>query len=226
MASVQTGPSSIKTLADLLDRLGGVPTDRIRFHPFPGTATVQDVIDVHEREERICELVAGVLLEKVTGFAESSFTGFLGTLLNGFVIPRNLGIVTGPAGAVELMPDLVRIPDLAFTSWDRMPDHRCPTAPIPRLVPNLGVEVLESQKHSRRDGGQASGLLRGRRAGRLGDRSPGPNRCGVHVGDAGNHAGGHRHARWSDGAAGLLAAVAGVVRGARSARMSELAKRR
>ena len=31
--------------------------------------------------------------------------------MNAFVIPRNLGIVTGEAGTVELMPDLVRIPE-------------------------------------------------------------------------------------------------------------------
>src|SRR5262249_32371795 len=55
---------------------------------------------------------------------------------------RNLGIVTGPDGTVEIMADLVRIPDVAFTSWDRMPGRRCPDAPVPRLAPNLAVEVL------------------------------------------------------------------------------------
>jgi hypothetical protein len=32
----------MRTLADLLDRLGGVPLDRIHLRPFPGSATVQD----------------------------------------------------------------------------------------------------------------------------------------------------------------------------------------
>jgi hypothetical protein len=41
----------------------------------------------------------GVLLEKAVGFAESGFTGFLLGVLNTFVLPRNLGIVTGPSGA-------------------------------------------------------------------------------------------------------------------------------
>jgi Uma2 family endonuclease len=41
-----------------------------------------------------------------------------------------------------LMPDLVRIPDVAFTSWDRLPGRRRPTTPVPRLAPNLAVEVL------------------------------------------------------------------------------------
>jgi Uma2 family endonuclease len=133
---------SIKTLADLLDRLGGVPLDRIRFRPFPGTATVQDVIDVQRQEGRLCELVEGVLLEKVMGFTESRLAMFLAGMLNVFVIPRNLGLVTGPDGTVELMADLVRTPDVAFTRWERMPGRRCPTAPVPRLAPNLAVEVL------------------------------------------------------------------------------------
>ncbi len=134
--------STIKTLADFLDRVGGVPADRIRFRPFPGTATVQDVIDIQEREGRLCELVEGVLLEKAVGYNESSLAGFLLSLLNAFVIPRNLGIVTGSDGTVELVAQLVRIPDVAFTSWDRIPGRRRPDSPVPHVVPNLAVEVL------------------------------------------------------------------------------------
>jgi Uma2 family endonuclease len=142
MATVPQTPPRIKTLADLLARLGGIPLDRIRFHPPPGTATVQDVIAVAEREGKLCELVDGVLLEKVMGWSESNLAGFLLSLLNAFVIPRNLGLVTGADGTVELAADLVRIPDVAFTNWDRLPGRRRPTAPVPRLAPNLAVEVL------------------------------------------------------------------------------------
>ena len=134
----------IRTLADLLRRLGGMPLDRIRFQPAPGTATVEDVTRVWEREGRLCELVDGVLLEKVMGWNESSLAVFLSGVLNAFVIPRNLGIVTGPDGTMEIMADLVRIPDVAFTSWQRLPERRRPTAPIPRLAPNLAVEVLSA----------------------------------------------------------------------------------
>jgi Uma2 family endonuclease len=133
---------SIKTLADLLDRLGGIPLDRIRFRPFPGTATVQDVIDIQHQEGKLCELVEGVLLEKAVGYNESSLAVFLAGLLNAFVIPRNLGLVTGPDGTVELMANLVRIPDVAFTSWDRLPGRRRPASPVPHVAPNLAVEVL------------------------------------------------------------------------------------
>jgi Uma2 family endonuclease len=142
MSSVQPTSAPIKTLADLLARLGGVPLDRIRFHPSPGTARVQDVIAIEQQEGKLCELVAGVLLEKTMGFTESRLAVFLAGLLNAFVVPRNLGVVTGPDGTVELMADLVRIPEVAFTNWDRLPGRRCPPAPIPRLAPNLAVEML------------------------------------------------------------------------------------
>ena len=132
----------IKTLADLLNRLGNIPLDRIRFRPFPGTATVQDVIAIQQQEGRLCELVEGVLLEKAVGYNESSLAVFLAGLLNAFVIPQNLGLVTGPDGTVELMADLVRIPDVAFTRWDRLPGRQRPTSPVPLLAPNLAVEVL------------------------------------------------------------------------------------
>jgi Uma2 family endonuclease len=132
----------LNTLADLLDRLGGIPLNRIRYRPYPGTATVQDVIEMERQEGKLFELVEGVLLEKAVGFIQSGLAGFLLGVLNAFVIPRNLGIVTGADGTVELMAGLVRIPDVAFTNWDRLPGRRYPTVPIPRLAPNLAVEVL------------------------------------------------------------------------------------
>lgn len=139
MATVSPG---IKNLADLQDRLGGVPLARIRFRPWPGSATVQDLLEVKQREGVLCELVEGVLLDKAVGFLEAGLAVLIGELLNRFVRSRNLGIVTGPDGTVELMAGLVRIPDVAFTRWDRLPGRRYPDAPVPRLAPNLAVEVL------------------------------------------------------------------------------------
>jgi Uma2 family endonuclease len=43
---------------------------------------------------------------------------------------------------MRLAPGLVRIPDVAFISWDRLPNRRVPTEPIPDLAPDLAVEVL------------------------------------------------------------------------------------
>jgi Uma2 family endonuclease len=44
------------------------------------------------------------------------------------------------------MPRLVRIPDVAFVSWKRVPDHAYPEEPIPDLAPDLAIEVLS--KHN------------------------------------------------------------------------------
>ena len=140
-----TASPPIDTLSDLFERLGDVPPHRIRFRPWPGNATIQDVIEVHRLQGKLCELVVGVLVEKASGFRDSQLADFLCYCLIPFVNPRNLGIVTGASGPVELMPDLVRIPDVAFTGWDRLPGRRCPTAPIPRVVPNLVVEALNQK---------------------------------------------------------------------------------
>ena len=59
-----------------------------------------------------------------------------------FVEPRNLGLVSGADGSVRLFPGLVRMPDVAFASWDRFPDRKIPKEPIPSLAPDLVIEVL------------------------------------------------------------------------------------
>ncbi|MBC8116380.1 MAG: Uma2 family endonuclease [Candidatus Saccharimonas sp.] len=133
----------IETLAELVERLGGIPLDRIRFHPAPGTATEKDVITALEApRKRICELIDGVLVEKAMGYRESVLASLLIELLNAWVRPRNLGLVSSPDGTLRLWAGRVRIPDVAFTSWDRMPGRKRPTKPIPELSPDLAVEVL------------------------------------------------------------------------------------
>ena len=135
-------PPQIVTIADLLRRLGELPADRVRFYPIPGTATVGDVVEVERREKRLCELVDGVLVEKPAGLPESVLAVELASRLRDFVKPRKLGIVTGEGGMVRLFGDLVRIPDVAFVSWDRLPGRRVPTDPVPQLAPDLAAEIL------------------------------------------------------------------------------------
>jgi Uma2 family endonuclease len=140
MSSIADRP--LRTLADLLDRLGRLPLERIRFRPPPGTATERDVLEIADREGRLCELVDGVLVEKPAGYDDSILAMFIGRMLGNFVRPRNLGHVTGEAGMVRLFPGLVRIPDVAFASWNRFPQRRLTGEPIPDLVPDLAIEVL------------------------------------------------------------------------------------
>jgi Uma2 family endonuclease len=140
--SILTAEPPIGTLAELVERLGGIPLERIRFHPSPGTATEDDVIRIEQQEKRLCELVAGVLVEKPMGFRESLLAVAIASSLREFVTPGNLGLVTGEGGMMRLFAGLVRIPDVAFISWSRLPGGAVPDNPIPRLAPDLAVEVL------------------------------------------------------------------------------------
>ena len=144
MTSVLTVVATIDTLAHLLEQLGGIAPGRVRFRPAPGTAIEKDILEVEAHEDRLCELVDGVLVEKAMGWRASLLASVLITLLSNFVRPRNLGLVTGEAGMVWLASGLVRIPDVAFVSWDRLPNRRVPSDPIPAVAPDLAVEVLSA----------------------------------------------------------------------------------
>jgi Uma2 family endonuclease len=142
MTRVMIAPTTIKTLADLRKRLGGIPLDRIWFRPAPGTATEKDVLEVEQRENRLCELVDGTLVEKAMGFEEARVALRLGRLIDTFVDQNDLGVCVGADGMMRIASGLVRIPDVSFVAWDRLPGRESPTDPIPDLAPDLAVEVL------------------------------------------------------------------------------------
>jgi Uma2 family endonuclease len=137
-----TPAAAPETLADLVQRLGGVSLARIRCLPPPGTATEEDVLRRVGGEKRLFELVDGTLVEKAMGYYESVLAMVIGHLLASFLDQHNLGIVSGADGTLRLMPGLVRIPDVAFVRWERFPDRKMPTEPVPGIAPDLAVEVL------------------------------------------------------------------------------------
>jgi Uma2 family endonuclease len=143
MSQATDAPPIIKTLADLQKRLGGIPLERIWFQPAPGTATEKDVIEADVRENRLCELVDGTLVVKAMGFEESRLAGRLIYLVNSYLDQNDLGICVGAAGMMRIAPGLVRIPDLSFIAWERLPGRESPKDPIPDLAPDLAVEVLK-----------------------------------------------------------------------------------
>lgn len=129
------------SLSEMLDELGGIEAHRVRREPAPGRATIADILQANENGAR-CELVDATLVEKAMGWSESLIALFLGGLLREFVNSRNLGVVSGPDGLMEILASLVRGPDVAFTSWERIPEGHVPTEAVPRIVPDLAVEVL------------------------------------------------------------------------------------
>jgi len=142
-STVETvAPPVPRNFQELLDDLGGVPAFRIALSPPPGLAAEADVIAMEVHHKRLFELVDGTLVEKGMGYRESMLALILGRLLLDFIVPRKLGLMTGADGFYRLFPGLIRIPDLAYASWDRIPGRKVPVEPIPELIPELAVEVL------------------------------------------------------------------------------------
>jgi Uma2 family endonuclease len=137
------GPLTL-TVADLIARFDEVLARRILLSPIPGSATVDDVVAIHDRENRLCELVDGILVEKTMGFYESTLACILIRLLGNFVEEHRLGVVAGMDGMILLAPGLVRIPDVSFISRDQFPSGGVGREPVPSLSPTLAVEVLSA----------------------------------------------------------------------------------
>src|SRR5262249_38189759 len=110
--------------------------------PAPGLATEADLLEAQRLYDSLYELVDGVLVEKGMGYRESLLAVVLIAVLRQFVIPRNLGVVSGADGTIRLFPGLVRIPDVPCGSWVRLRERKIRTEPIPSLAPDLVIEVL------------------------------------------------------------------------------------
>jgi Uma2 family endonuclease len=134
-------PPSEWTFADVQARLGGIPPERIRTYPAPGTATEQDVLEADARD-RICELVDGILVEKPMASYESLLAAAISHFLMSYLDTRDLGVVLGADGMLQIMPRRIRVPDVSFISWKRMPGHRLPRSRVYAIAPDLAVEVI------------------------------------------------------------------------------------
>jgi Uma2 family endonuclease len=143
MSSATLAPTASLTTTDLVARVGDIPLNRICFDPEPGTATEQDLLDLHAKTRRLYELVDGILVEKPMGFPEGYLAAILIQFLGAWVRPRKLGALGAPDSMMRLAPRLVRLPDVCFVYWDRFPNRQVQVdVPIPDLVPDLAVEIL------------------------------------------------------------------------------------
>lgn len=130
------------TAAEMQEQLGGIPLERIRMVPPPGLATEEDLLRVLDKEDRICELIDGVLVEKTMGYYESHLASVLIFFLRRFLEEHDLGIVLGEAGTLRILEDQIRVPDVAFLSWRHFPGRVLPAEPVPAVAPDLAVEIL------------------------------------------------------------------------------------
>lgn len=98
-----------------------------------------EIAELPENENRRLELEDGVIVEMAASSPINTVTAMrIGTFMNNFVIPRDLGYVTGADGSFKLAPKRVRLPDVGFISKERL-------AALPKrfdLAPDLAVEVV------------------------------------------------------------------------------------
>src|SRR5437773_1400248 len=102
------------TLADVQERVGGIPLSRIHLHPQPGTATIRDLERLDGKTLGTCELIDGVIVEKQMGWYESLVASVLIELLAPHVRAHRLGIVLGSDAVLRLFPQQGRAPDVCF----------------------------------------------------------------------------------------------------------------
>jgi len=150
MATVTSSTDQDDTLADLVQRLGDIPLERIRLHPAPGTATEEDVIaGLEAPRKRLCELVDGVLVEKPMGFKEGLLALAIGYFFWNYLDQHDLGVPAGADSPVRLRLGLVRIPDVCFVSWERIGGDKVPDDPVSRVIPELAIEILSKSNTPR-----------------------------------------------------------------------------
>jgi len=123
------------TIADLLHVLGDVPPGRVLWTPRPEAATEADVLSTKRTE-----LVDGLLVEKSASFAKGCAEVGIGGPLWEHARRTRLGGVTMASAPHRLTPGVVRRPDIAFTSWDRM---LTPNGKLPDIVPCAPDLVVE-----------------------------------------------------------------------------------
>jgi Uma2 family endonuclease len=142
MTTLLPPASTYRTMSDLLSELGDLPPERVLLSPLPGTATEQDVIDLDDHHDRLCELVDGVLVEKPMGVRESMLASLIINTLVTYTLPRKLGIILAPDGLLRLRPRLVRMPDVSFIAYQSIPGRKLPGGAIWPIAPDLAVEIL------------------------------------------------------------------------------------
>ena len=104
-------------VGELLKRLGDIPARRICLNPPPGTATEADLLRMHGRPRKLYELVEGTLVEKPMGSPEAFLAAELIHVLRTYLDRTDSGFLYASDALIEVMPKLIRGPDVSFVSW-------------------------------------------------------------------------------------------------------------
>ena len=110
----------------------------------PKLMTADELLAMPRGDGKKYELIRGVLVEKMpTGRPHAVVVTLIAIVLGSFILSRNLGEVhTGDPGyLLEVGPDTVRAPDIAWIAPGRIPED---ATGYTNLAPDLAVEVKSS----------------------------------------------------------------------------------
>lgn len=131
------------TVAEMLDHLG-VPPERVRMRPLPGTATIEDAMRLDAKTDIWCELVHGTLIQRAVGFREAILSvQLLGAVENYLHQHGEPGFLLNGAGPFWIAPGEMRSADLAYFSWERFPGRRLPRTDVLDCTPEWTVDVVK-----------------------------------------------------------------------------------
>ena len=98
-----------------------------------------EIVMLPENVERRLELDEGIIVDMGSSSPTNTVIAMrMGYFLNAFVIPNDLGYVTGADGGFRLAPKTFRIPDVGFISKQRV-------STLPKrfeIAPDLAVEIV------------------------------------------------------------------------------------
>ncbi len=135
-----------KSFAEVVRDLGDIPLKRIRAYPPPGTATAADL---DRPDNKLCELIDGVLVEKPVGARESVLGAYINGLMWSFIKEDDLGVILGADGLFWVDAEQLRAPDVTFFPWSAFPDEELPEETWWSVAPGLCVEVLSPSNTER-----------------------------------------------------------------------------
>ncbi len=129
--------TKVRTMADVVHDLGDIPLHRIRSLPYPATEK-----DRNKPENKGCELIDGVLVDKAMGANESVLGLYLGRIIGNHVAQDDLGAILGTDGFFYLEGGQIRAPDVSFIPWSALPEEKIPERGHSHVEPAVFVEVL------------------------------------------------------------------------------------
>lgn len=107
--------------------------------------TVEELWEMPEVAGKRFELVDGELIEVpgASGF-HNLIVGLLYRLIDDLVRDRDLGLTftDGTGYILRRHPDLMRVPDVSFLAWNRIPEGGVSTEGYLPVAPDLAVEIV------------------------------------------------------------------------------------